>query len=59
MKENIIQIYKKGKIYKNEELVFEGEANYYDGEINGYGKEYLGNELVFEGEYKDYKKQDI
>ena len=40
----------KGKEYKDDKLVFEGE--YYDGKrYNGKGKEYKNDKLIFDGEY--------
>ena len=47
----------KGKEYKQNHLIFEGE--YIDGKRNGKGIEYnFRGEFLFEGEYKEGKKSN-
>ena len=44
----------KGKEYKDNNLIFEGE--YLNGKKNGKGKEYMNNLIIFEGDYLNGKK---
>ena len=47
----------KGKEYKDDKLIFEGE--YLNYKKNGKGKEFKENKLIFEGDYLNGKRNGL